>query len=272
MEDTEAKVTSLLKEFRQSLKTTNVDIDVTDLAKCKKAFSQLKILLIKFQLIPPFPKENLKTIQKHLAFARETYELGAFLSIEQKDESSFERYVSHLKTYYNDYAQLLQESEWKWPILGLYLMALLAQNRIAAFHTELELVPIEQQHDKLYISFPVELERWLMEGSYNKVLSAKSSIPMNVFSFFMDQLMVTVREKMASCIEKAYETFPIDQAAELLSFEEKNDEFKNYCKKRNWEVKEEISFNQGKHENLNIPALNTIRQSLLYASELERIV
>lgn len=271
MEAVEAQVSSLLEEFRHSLSTTGAA--VSDLPKCKKIFSQLKILLIKFQLIPPFPQENLPTIQKHLAFARQTYELGAFLSIEQKDESSFERYVSLVKTYYNDYADLLQESEWKRPILGLHLMALLAQNRIAAFHTELELVPIADQHANLYIKFPVELERWLMEGSYNKVLNdAKSSIPMPVFSFFMEQLMVTVREKMASCMEKAYLTFPTDQAATLLSFEEKSEEFKNYCKDRKWDVKEEISFNQGKDINLDIASHSTIRQSLLYASELERII
>jgi len=266
----EEQVSNLLKEFRLSLKSTGAD--VSDHPKCRKIFSQLKILLIKFKLIPPFDEEHLPTIRKQLSYAREAYELGAFLSIELEDESSFERYVSHLKIFYNDYSELLKESEWKWPILGLHLMALLAQNRIAEFHTELELVPFEQQHSKHYILFPVELERWLMEGSYNKVIKATKSIPLPVFSFFMNKLITTVREKMAACIEKAYETFPIDQAAELLNFEEKQDEFKKYCKGRNWEVKEEISFNLGNNENLDIPAHNTIRQSLLYASELERIV
>lgn len=270
MDIEETKVSNLLISFRSSLEIAGAS--VPNHAECKKIFSQLKLLLVKFKTIPPFPEENLPTIRKHLGFARETYELGAFLSVEQKDESSFERYVEYLKTYYNDYKDLLMESHWKWPILGLHLMALLAQNRIAEFHTELELVPFEHQHKQHYISFPVELERWLMEGSYNKVLSATSNVPLPVFRFFMDKLMVTVREKMASCIERAYETFPIDQAAQLLGIEEKSEEFTNYCKDRKWEVKDEISFNQGKNEILDIPAHSTIRQSLLYASELERIV
>lgn len=78
---------------------------------------------------------------------------------------------------------------------------------------------------------------------------------------------------MAACIEQAYETFPIGQAAELLGFENNEEKFREYCKQRNWEMNGgEISFNQGNDENLEIPARNTIRQSLLYASELERIV
>jgi len=269
-EDAEDNVSNLLREFRESLESTGAV--TSDHSKCQRIFSELKMILINFQLLPPFPKNNLATIRKQLAFARETYELGAFLSIERKDEKSFERYVANLKTYYFDYSSLLPDSERKWQILGLHLMSLLAQNMISEFHTELELVPLDNQRLTNYISFPIELERWIMEGSYNKVLSATSSVPLPVFSFFMDKLMVTVRQKMADCIEKAYETFPIDEAAVFLNFEEKKDEFIDYCKKRNWEIKDEISFKQGKNEVLDIPAHKTIKQSLLYASELERIV
>jgi len=271
MQQDEAKVAELLGEFRNYLKLDTPQAS-SDLELCQKKFTQLKILLIKFKLIPPFPADQLTTIKKQLTLARETYELGAFLSIEKKDESSFERYVAHLKTYYNDYKDLLAESEWKWPILGLHLMALLAQNNISEFHTELELVPFANQRNTNYISFPVELERWLMEGSYNKVLNAAPKVPLPLFKFFMDKLTVTVRKKMASCIEQAYEKFPINQAIELLRFQGKDNEFREFCKERNWEVKEEISFNQGKQKSLDIPAHTTIRQSLLYATELERIV
>jgi len=271
MDGLEKKVSNLLKEFRKEYDGQG---NSSSHQKCQKLFSQLKILLVQFKLSPPFPKEKgaFLSVKKHLTFARETYELGAFLSVAQKDESSFERYVAFLKTYYNDYKDFLPESEWKWPILGLHLMALLAQNRIADFHTELELVPHERQTGSHHILFPIELERWLMEGSYNKVLSARSNIPLPSFKFFMDKLMVTVREKMASCIEQAYETFPVDQVAKMLGFGKNSQEFKDYCKDRNWEGTDEISFNQGKNENLDIPAKDTIRQALLYASELERIV
>jgi len=238
----------------------------------KKYFLSLRYLLLSSNYFLHSLKKNSQQLKKQLTFARETYELGAFLSIERKDEKSFERYVANLKTYYFDYSTLLEDSERKWQVLGLHLMALLAKNEISEFHTELELVPLKHQRDTHYISFPIELERWVMEGSYNKVLSATSSVPLPIFSFFMDKLMVTVRKKMADCIEKAYETFPIDQAAEFLNFEEKKDEFVEYCKKRKWEVKEEISFKQGNNDVLDISALDTMRQSLLYASELERIV
>jgi 26S proteasome regulatory subunit N12 len=51
---------------------------------------------------------------------------------------------------------------------GLNLLRLLVQNRIAEFHTELELVGPEAQQAPS-VRQPVQLEQWLMEGAYNKV-------------------------------------------------------------------------------------------------------
>ena len=69
-------------------------------------------------------------MQKQLLLARETLELAALVSIAAKDEKSFERHATQVRTYYTDYAHLLPESERKWPILGLNLLFLLSQNRM----------------------------------------------------------------------------------------------------------------------------------------------
>jgi len=43
------------------------------------------------------------------------------------------------------------------------------------------------------ISHAVQLEQWLMEGAYNKVLEARPQLPQQAYSYFMEKLLSTVR-------------------------------------------------------------------------------
>lgn len=63
----------------------------------------------------------------------------------------------------------MPESAYKYQLLGLNLLFLLSQNRVAEFHTELELLPADQIQSNVYVRHPLSLEQYLMEGSYNKV-------------------------------------------------------------------------------------------------------
>lgn len=54
------------------------------------------------------------------------------------------------------FSSMLPESERQWPIMGLNLVYLLANNRIGEFHTELEAIPVKQhtnQYIEVYFSF-----------------------------------------------------------------------------------------------------------------------
>ena len=126
---------------------------------------------------------------------------------------SFDRYFSLLQTFYTDYrfvslmlvrhtyatfnfvSSVLPPSKRELPIRGLNLIRLLTQNRIADFHTTLESLPIRADAitDNPYISHPVNLERWLMEGSYSKVWNAREEAPAEEYKFFVDSLMGTIR-------------------------------------------------------------------------------
>lgn len=104
--------------------------------------------------------------------ARDILEIGAEFSVATKNISSFERYISQLKCYYFDYKDF-GESKNKYKLLGLNLLFLLSQNRVAEFHTELELLPSEIIQTNKFIQHPLALEQYLMEGRYNKLFSAK---------------------------------------------------------------------------------------------------
>lgn len=65
------------------------------------------------------------------------------LALKSHDEAALERAFVQLKTFYADARRPLGPSPNEAMMLGLNLLRLLTQNRIAEFHTELELVPPE---------------------------------------------------------------------------------------------------------------------------------
>jgi 26S proteasome regulatory subunit N12 len=151
---------------------------------------------------------------------------------------NFEYYIS-LEDPNSTVSSVLPPSSREYPIRGLNLIRLLIQNRIADFHTTLESLPLPA--DKLasnpYIQHPVNLELWLMEGSYSKVWNAREEAPAEEYKFFVDSLMGTIRyivcvrcphasnetnthhrNEIASCEEAAYHVLPLKDAATLLFF------------------------------------------------------
>lgn len=171
------------------------------MAKVGELLPKMKILLLNLTFLPTGKEGSVDT--KELLLARETLEIGALWSIETRNIPSFQRYVAQLKSYYFDYGSQLPDSPYKYQILGLNLLSLLAQNRLAEFHTEMELLSVEEQHN-IYIKHPIVLEQLLMEGSFHRVFLSKGNVPAQNYIFFIDILMDTIRSEIASCVEKAY--------------------------------------------------------------------
>ncbi|KAI9340391.1 COP9 signalosome [Zopfochytrium polystomum] len=255
MEKVESLYDSLKKEFGSPK---------ADLSKCGKHLSDLKLQLIKLSFLK-------STNKKELLLTRDVLEIGALWSVRAKDIPSFERYVAQLKTYYNDYSGTLPPSQRMYTILGLNLLSLLAQNRISEFHTELELINPEQLASNIYIQHPIKVEQCLMEGSYNKVWNSRSNVPAEEYLFFIDILMGTIRNEIASCSEKAYTNLPIADAATLLYFKSPK-EVLQFASEHGWTIQNDhIVFAKDDSDNIDIPSSKMIWQSLGYARELERI-
>jgi len=243
-----------------------------DLHKCEQILTQLKIVLIENGLIFPTPDKNLDD----LVIARDILEIGAFWSIRTKDVPSFDRYFSQLQTFYNDLGNTLPRSPREYPIRGLNLVRLLIQNRIADFHTTLESLPlpVDELSSNPYIQHPVNLELWLMEGSYSKVWNAREEAPTEEYKFFVDSLMGTIRNEIASCEEAAYHVLPLKDAATLLFFRNPS-ELLSFAKERGWQIDiaaGQIVFSHKSEEDLEIPREKLIANDLAYARELEQIV
>ncbi|KAL2524932.1 26S proteasome non-ATPase regulatory subunit 8A [Abeliophyllum distichum] len=244
-----------------------------DFDKCTELLSQLKVLLTKLKSLPPLFEETPNAIRE-LTLARDIYEHAVVLSVKIEDLDAFERDFFQLKPYYTD-ARGLPQSPQEYLILGLNLLRLLVQNRIAEFHTELELLSAVALENPC-IKHAVELEQSFMEGAYNRVLSARQTVPHETYVYFMDLLAKTVRDEIAGCSEKAYDCLSINDVRQILLFSS-DQELVEYIKKEHpeWEIENGFVFFQRAKESVpckEIPSLQLINQTLSYARELERIV
>lgn len=116
-----------------------------------------------------------------------------------------------------------------------------------------------------------------MEGSYNKVFLAKSQVPSPHYTFFVDKLLNTIRIEVASCLETAFDSIAVQDAARLLFLSEL-DELKKFLNTRKWVISGDgrtISFPISKEMNqlqAKVASQQIASQIIEYAVELEKIV
>lgn len=272
-----ASVEKLYKEFDSEYKKGG--------AKSEALCKQLKVEIAK-------ASNQLLLDSQEAAFllmARDVYERGAFLAIKKNDIAAFERNVKQLKIYYRDFdKQISTKSANEYKILGLYLLALLAADRIGEFHTELELV---SHHDQEFIQRPVLLERYLMEGNYAKINSCVAQFSsQEYYPVFLEQLLGTMRRRIleslssaasqsssddptpAVSLERVAKMLYMKNGAELKTFLQKMQEERMDDEEAAWKIvgdSFQVVSDSGGHK---IPALQTIAHVIDYATELERIV
>jgi len=245
-----------------------------NLPKCGECLSELKLALTELTFLPSNDENATK---QELLIARDILETGALYSVASEDIPGFERYLAQLKSYYLDYKIDLPESPYKYQLLGLNLLSLLSQNRLAEFHTELELLPVNEIQSNIYLKHPVSMEQYLMEGSYNKVFLAKGNVPAESYIFFVDILLKTIRSEIASCIESSYDRLAVSAAMRKLFFDSER-AMKNYAAERNWVLEGAAphgpAFVFGKEERKDetIPSSELVARAVGYARELEMIV
>ncbi|KAH9102043.1 hypothetical protein AeMF1_021323 [Aphanomyces euteiches] len=248
--------------------------DAAGLKEAKDILRNLKIALVQLPSLPPTTIESPTAVQER-KLARDVLESATILSLKEQDGAGFERNITQLKVYYNSFAGQLPPSSLHYPLLGTRLLHLLVENRMAEFHGELEILPSEGRSDP-NIAFAMKLEQYLMEGSYNKVLEARSNEPNPYFKWFMSQLLRTVRDAIADCAEVAYPSLAVSDAAKMMIFSTPQ-EFHQYIQesKPDWVIKDDIVWFQAPQKHLgavDIPSMRLVRETLSYATELDRIV
>jgi 26S proteasome regulatory subunit N12 len=179
------QLNTLLTQLKTSPPTSYTEIT--------SLLSRAKLLLHQLNALTPSPS----TPAHLLALARSTYEQGALASIRAKNPDAFTRYVSQLQPFYELSTGGAEQEDGpggggeRNKITGLYLLLLLTQGRYAEFHSELEALStngvVDVEADR-YLGYPIRLERWLMEGSYDRVWKAmkKGEVPCEEFGVFSE--------------------------------------------------------------------------------------
>ncbi|TVY85535.1 26S proteasome regulatory subunit rpn12, partial [Lachnellula suecica] len=220
-----------------------------------------------------------------LLLAREVFEAGAFISIRDKDTDAFTRYVHQLTPFYELPADRLPgtKSE-RSKITGLYLLMLVTMGQYAAFHTELEGLELRTEgkvEDDRFLGYPIKIERWLMEGSYDLVWKAMASreVPSEEYNVFSEILVNQVRHEISNCTELAYPSIPISSTKNLL-FLDSEGAVISYAQHRGWIIKDgriyfpKQALNAGGALAIGEKDVSkkAIENTLGYARELETIV
>lgn len=242
---------------------------------CKKLLPVIKIELIKNGiLIPDLSKDNAEYL-KDLTLTRKILEIGALVSIHVLEFDSFYSYFTQLRVFYFSGSKNLSDSEERSKIVSLYLLTLLSDGDVAKFHSELEFFDkhIQNIEEDQLLSYPIKVDRWLMEGSYQKawdLLEAGSKVP--EFDVFTKTLMNAVREEIARNTELAYEKLPLSSIKALLFFNNEK-ETESFAKERGWKISRGYTiFEENSVPETPIETLDIVDKALDYSINIESIV
>jgi len=257
-----------IENLRIAIEELRTKVQSGDVDGGKTILSKLKVAMLEFPNNTP----------EYIQLSQSILELGVLLSIVDEDLSAFACNVAQIKIYYSNASSsstTTTDNNMKCKVLGLNLMYLLVENRLSEFHAELELLS-EVEASTPYVSFPINLERQLMVGSYDEVLNAGQHIPDQSYQFFMDNLLQTVRDSIADCLEVAYKTMSIVEAVKMMKFDSK-EELMEYIEefRDDWIIDDTNLCFQPPSSGCkasDIPSMKLIAQNLSYATELERIV
>lgn len=182
-----ADIRTLVSELQNALNRHQFEAISDLLSRAKRA------LLLQNALIP-----TPSTSPELVSAAREILEVGALASIRQTDAPTFTRYYQQLQPFYDlerdstGAGKVDFKTSQRSKVTGLYLLLLLSMGDSTSFHTVLEGLVEEASlkgksvEDDPFIKYPVELERNLMEGSYDKVWRETNSerVPSEEFALF----------------------------------------------------------------------------------------
>ncbi|EFX00791.1 proteasome regulatory particle subunit [Grosmannia clavigera kw1407] len=227
-----------LTQILGQLKTAHSYADQTRL------LSKAKLALLQLGALTPAIDGSLPAAV--LALARETYEQGALCSIRAHEADAFTRYVQQLGPFYALPAAVLAPNlAERNKVTGLYLLLLLTQGLYGDFHSELEAISTREGagagviEDDRYLGYPIRLERWLMEGSYDRVWKAmkQGEVPCEEYGVFSEILTSQIRSEIASSSERAYPSLPLSSTKSLL-FLDSEGAVIQFAQQRGWTVRD----------------------------------
>ncbi|SCU86318.1 LAMI_0D01508g1_1 [Lachancea mirantina] len=258
------------------VKGLNVAFSSGDFSSCKQLLGPIKIELLKAHLLVPDLKkaDSSDGYLNDLNICKKVLEVGALCSVGDKDFDGFEGFFSQLRPFYFSTNSTLMNSENKSKLNSLHLLIVLSQGDVTRFHSELEFLGkrFPNMEEDKFLSYPIKVEKWLMEGSYQRVwdlLRNDSSVP--EFNVFTETLMDAIREEIGRNTELAYKKLPLFNVKALLFFDSEKDT-EQFALERSWKVSGGCVTFEQEEVSENVQETSIIEKTLDYAVSLESIV
>jgi 26S proteasome regulatory subunit N12 len=253
-----------MEEFRQAYQALQRSMsDKPNVPAATAQFRKFQVLFIK----------NYRSLQKleDQVMAMDGLELGAILALEKKNIDEFDRIVGQVRQFYQVHT-LRHKAKKRQYLIGLYLMWLLTRNKFGEFHTEVELLSADDLNHE-YIVFPMRIETFLMEGSYNKILR-NCKPPDHKFALFLNELESTVREHISQALQVCHNWLPIKDACGMLKLETPQ-ALRAFvdAQKLNWHVEaQRVVFSKAASKDQDIEASVVVHDLLEFTGSIETIV
>ncbi|CCH43307.1 26S proteasome non-ATPase regulatory subunit [Wickerhamomyces ciferrii] len=281
-----------LEDLTKQLKSA---FDSKHYEKSEELLSPIKILLIQNELlIPNFKRTSDPHYVEDLVISRSVLEIGALSAINLQNFDKFENYLQQLKVFYFNTVnnEQLSKSINKSKLISLYLLLLLAKGDVVKFHTELEFLGnhLKNIENDLYLSYPIKIENWLLEGYYDKAwelisnTNSEEKVKLKEFNIFNETLLLAIRFEISRSIEKTYKELPFVNAKYLL-FLNNEKEVENFAKDQEWNFKngvlyfnnnlKESKFAIGEEDDDDLKLNNSeklVKNTLNYAREIDSII
>lgn len=263
----------LSREFVEAFK----QLDYTGAAKL---LPSIKLKYAEAGLLAPtsgFRKEDLMA-------ARQLLEMGVLVKIHAGSGSEeISRLIAQVRPFYSPALGLPRSSN-ETKLVALHLLLSLTESNVAEFHTELE--TLEDAESDKFLRYPVRLERWLMEGAYDKAWQAvtePSQFPAPEFAILTQGLQSRIRAEIATCSEVAYSSLPLANARHLL-FLSTDSEIEEFAAERGWSIERGRVWFPGNDVAVTAPAVEEdeateeqVNEALIgnmlgYAAQIETII
>ncbi|SCU87903.1 LANO_0D00452g1_1 [Lachancea nothofagi CBS 11611] len=258
------------------VRSLNAAFTSGDNDSCQKLLSPIKIELIKNNLLVPdlARAKNNEGYLNDLESSRKILEIGALCSVRNRDFESFQSFFSQLRVFYFSNVSKLEESENRSELISLYLLILLSQGDVTRFHSELEFLGkrLGNLEEDAFLSYPIKVEKWLMEGSYQRAWDLlKNESKVEEFNIFTQTLMDAIREEIGRNTELAYQRLPLFNVKALLFFTSEKDT-EQFALARGWKVVSgSVVFDEEESSEVQQPT-SIVEKTLDYAIHLESIV
>ncbi|YCL18381.1 26S proteasome regulatory subunit [Komagataella phaffii] len=200
--------------------------------KCLDIIPKVKLELLKQGLLGNIDENKINV--KDLEVTRSILEIGSLSVINLSKDGEFKNYIDQLRPFYQ--LKDLSPSDNQNKLMALYLLLLLSQGDLATFHIELETfqsdgLTIDELEKDKFLYFPIKVEKWLIDGDYNKLFEILNQdpekYPCQEFNLFKSSLVDAVRFEIYKNLVKAYQKLPLDNFKNLL-FLRTNDDYDSF--------------------------------------------